>query len=331
MNVMHPIEAPIIDSLAVRVVVDSRYERFLPKAEHPFVRIDHVGSIPGHHRSTFACEWGLSLHLVTEASGIRARYLLDFGYTPEVLIRNFELLGLEPKRLDALILSHGHRDHFGGLEQFVGVFQSDFQPDVNLVVGGETVFREKWIRGAGGEILSWGSVNRAAIEACNVPALCCHKPHVMSGAFTTGYIERQTFETVSGGSMVEDYDHFSEQENAGKLVFDDHPDEHAACFILKDRGLVVITACGHVGLINTVKAAMAVSNVQKLHAVVGGFHLGTAPDDYIEHTIDALEDLQPDVVIPMHCSGERFITGMRRRMPEQLVTSNVGTQFTFGA
>jgi 7,8-dihydropterin-6-yl-methyl-4-(beta-D-ribofuranosyl)aminobenzene 5'-phosphate synthase len=70
--------------------------------------------------------------------------------------------------------------------------------------------------------------------------------------------------------------------------------------------------------------------VAKLHAVIGGFHLVTAPQDYIDHTVSELEALAPDVVVPMHCSGADFIETMRRRMPSQLVTTNVGTRFTFG-
>ena len=126
------------------------------------------------------------------------------------------------------------------------------------------------------------------------------------------------------------YDHFTAAERAGKLVKDEHPDEHATCAIIKGRGLVVITSCGHVGLINTIKAAMSVSGVDKLHAVLGGFHLGPAPLDYVERTVTELEALRPDIVVPMHCSGANFIELMRRRMPDKLVTSNVGTRFTFG-
>jgi hypothetical protein len=68
-------------------------------------------------------------------------------------------------------------------------------------------------------------------------------------------------------------DHFTDAERLGRLVPDQHPDEHATCYIVQGRGLVVISSCGHVGLINTIKAAMAVSGVGKLHAVLGGFHL----------------------------------------------------------
>ena len=165
----------------------------------------------------------------------------------------------------------------------------------------------------------------------------CEAPRALSGAFTTGFIPRQSFERVLENTLVESEadqssspDHFTEAERQGRLVPDQHPDEHATCYVVQGRGLVVISSCGHVGLINTIKAAMAVSGVGKLHAVLGGFHLGPAPQDYVDHTVTELERLSPDVVIPMHCSGAKFIASMQRRMPDRLVAANIGSRFTFG-
>jgi len=75
---------------------------------------------------------------------------------------------------------------------------------------------------------------------------------------------------------------------------------------------------------------MAVSGVGKLHAVLGGFHLGPAPQDYVDHTVRELERLRPDVVISMHCSGAKFVAAMHRVVPDRLVTANIGSCFTFG-
>ena len=75
---------------------------------------------------------------------------------------------------------------------------------------------------------------------------------------------------------------------------------------------------------------MAVSGLGKLHAVLGGFHLGPAPQDYVDHTVTELERLDPDVVIPMHCSGTKFLGAMHRQMPDHLVAANIGSRFTFG-
>ncbi len=332
-----PFEAPTVDHLSVRVVVDSHYERFLPKETHPVVAIEHVGGIPGRQMTTLAGEWGLSLHLESASAGVKAQYLLDFGYTPEILNRNFGLLDIDPDRLNGLILSHGHRDHYGGLEGFVNQHRSKMRDDVSLYVGAENVFRERWVKArkigdadAEPELVSWGALDRTALTAQLVAPVCCDTPHIFDGGFTSGYIQRDSFEEVTGGSMVASGDHFSEPERRGELVRDSHPEEHATCYIVKGRGLVVISSCGHAGIVNSIRTAMAVSNVDKLHAVIGGFHLATSAPDYVDHTIDEHVDLAPDVVIPMHCTGFRFVEAMRRRMPERLVTSNLGSRFTFG-
>ena len=329
--------APIVDSLSVRLLVDSFYDRFIEDAQHPLVKIEHVRHIPGHERSTLAGEWGLSLHLESVQAGGKYRYLLDFGYTSEVLIRNFELLDLDPGRLDGLILSHGHRDHYGGLEGLVGHYRARMRPNLKLFAGGEANFREKWIKRRAAGPVSWGSLDRKTLEDADVGTVCCDVPHALSGAFTTGYIPRQSFERVLENTLVETEadpgpspDHFTEAERLGRLVPDQHPDEHATCYVVRGCGLVVISSCGHVGLINTIKAAMAVSGVDKLHAVLGGFHLGPAPQDYVDHTVTELERLSPDVVIPMHCSGTKFLAAMHRQMPDRLVTANIGSRFTFG-
>ena len=328
-----PFAAPLVERLSVRLLVDSFYDRFIADASHPMVAIEHVRHIPGHERSTFAGEWGLSLHLESDQAGGKSQYLLDFGYTPEVLIRNFALLDLDPGRIDGLILSHGHRDHYGGLEGFVSHYRARMRSHLRLFAGGEANFRERWIKRRDGDPVSWGMLDRRALEAANVGTVCCEAPHALLGAFTTGHIPRQSFERVLENTLVESEDpaeHFTAAERQGRLVPDQHPDEHATCYVVQGRGLVVISSCGHVGLINTIKAAMAVSGVGKLHAVLGGFHLGPAPQDYVDHTVTELERLSPDVVVPMHCSGSKFLTAMQRRMPDRLITANIGSRFTFG-
>jgi 7,8-dihydropterin-6-yl-methyl-4-(beta-D-ribofuranosyl)aminobenzene 5'-phosphate synthase len=334
-----PFAPPVVDSLSVRVVVDSHYERFLPKATHPVVGIEHVGDIRGRQMTTLAGEWGLSLHLESAFRGAKTQYLLDFGYTPEILNRNFDLLGIDASKIHGLILSHGHRDHYGGLVGFVNQHRSRMRDDLALYVGGETIFREKWLpkrnndgqpQRAGDEAVSWGALDRTALTAQNVAPVCCATPLALEGPFTTGEIERTSFEKVTGSTKVRN-EHFTDAEQRGELVLDEHRDELGTCFIVKGRGLVVISSCGHTGIVNTVRTAMKVANVPKLHAVIGGFHLGMAPPEYIGHTVDELAALNPDAIVPMHCTGANFIEAIRRRMPDRVVANNLGSRFTFGA
>jgi 7,8-dihydropterin-6-yl-methyl-4-(beta-D-ribofuranosyl)aminobenzene 5'-phosphate synthase len=336
-NRQAPFAAPEVDHLAVRVVVDSRYENILPKEAHPFVSIEHVGDVPGKLLSTLAAEWGLSLHLESMSGGARAEYLLDFGYTPEIINRNVNLLDIDATKLNGLVLSHGHLDHYGGLDGFLLRHRPGMRDDLSLYIGGEDAFSVRWVEDERFDakegppaMVCWGALTRTLLLAHQTVPICCEKPRRLEGAFTSGYLERNSFEKTTSHTLMENPDHFTEAEREGKLVTDNHPEEHALCYVVRGRGLVVISACGHIGIVNTVKSAMVVSGVSKLHAVIGGFHLAASKQDYIDHTVDAIAELNPDVVLPMHCTGRDFIETMRRRMPDKLIVSNLGSRYTFG-
>lgn len=331
-----PFKAPVVDELSVRVVVDSHYERFLPKVSHPHARIEHVGAIRGRQMTTIAAEWGLSLHLSSVQASARVVYLFDFGYTPEILKRNLNLLDIDPAAIHGLILSHGHRDHFGGLDGFVMQYRSQMRRELVLYAGGETALGENRVHEKDGKARRGGMLSGDSLEAQDVATVYCRRPRALDGAFTSGHIHRQSFE--------EDYRQTTGEDAGGPLVAgtdDDHGrvagrrgdvirEEHAICYIVKGRGLVVIAPCSHAGIINTVKSAMSVANVDKVHAVIGGFHLCLREPEYLRHSLRELDALNPDVIIPMHCTGEPFIQMIHERMPEKLIYSNVGSRFTFG-
>jgi 7,8-dihydropterin-6-yl-methyl-4-(beta-D-ribofuranosyl)aminobenzene 5'-phosphate synthase len=99
---------------------------------------------------------------------------------------------------------------------------------------------------------------------------------------------------------------------------------------VKDRGLVVITSCGHAGVINSVRQVQKATGVQKVHAIVGGFHLAPAPDEIVTRTIDAFRQIDPDYIIPMHCTGINTIMAVHQAMPKKLVMPSTGTRVVFG-
>src|SRR5580692_7333908 len=182
-----PFQAPTVKSLSVRLVVDSYFDQFMPKATHPLCVIEHVSRIRGREQeSTIAGEWGLSLLLESENEAGKGQYLLDFGYTPEILLRNFDLLGIDAEKLDGLILSHSHRDHCGGLVGFVRQHRAAMKTDLKLYTGGDLTFREKWLGSRDSEPTSWGALDGAALAAANVETVCCDHAHELAGPFTSG-------------------------------------------------------------------------------------------------------------------------------------------------
>jgi 7,8-dihydropterin-6-yl-methyl-4-(beta-D-ribofuranosyl)aminobenzene 5'-phosphate synthase len=92
---------------------------------------------------------------------------------------------------------------------------------------------------------------------------------------------------------------------------------------------VVITSCGHAGIINTLKRAQEVTGIQKIYAVLGGFHLAPAPADYLRQVMDELKKFDIAHVMPMHCSGQNFVDLAKTEIPEKLVLCGTGSRFTF--
>ena len=117
----------------------------------------------------------------------------------------------------------------------------------------------------------------------------------------------------------------------GELVPDTFQGEHATAFHVRDRGLVVITSCGHAGVINSVRQVQKATGIDKIHAVVGGFHLAPASDEVVAKTVAAFKTINPDYIIPMHCSGLNTIFAVQRELPAKLVMPSTGTRVLFGA
>ena len=117
----------------------------------------------------------------------------------------------------------------------------------------------------------------------------------------------------------------------GELVSDTFQGEHATAYHVKDRGLVVITSCGHAGVINSTRQVQKATGIQKVHAIVGGFHLAPAPDEIVAKTVAAFKEINPDYIIPMHCTGMNTIIAVHREMPKKLVMPSTGTRVIFGA
>ena len=333
---------PTVDRLAVRVVVDSYQDALVRSGRVGAVEVERFGTVfgPGLGKQILN-EFGLSLHLESQRGSETRGALLDFSYTPTALLNNLDVLKINPAAIDALIVSHGHFDHFGGLVPWLKRDRGKMRGDLPLYVGGENTFCYRWAVPPGGQPLSFGVLDRRDLAATNVRVMLADKPATIAGhGFTTGAIARTSFERVIPNTQVEvgmrdgagcDPSHFTPEERAGKLVFDNHWGEHATCFNVKDRGLVVISSCGHAGLINSIRQAQTVSGIQKVHAAMGGFHLSPAPEPYIAQVIQALKELDVDYVIPMHCSGANFIRIMQRDLPDRFVMSYAGTRFTFGA
>jgi 7,8-dihydropterin-6-yl-methyl-4-(beta-D-ribofuranosyl)aminobenzene 5'-phosphate synthase len=120
------------------------------------------------------------------------------------------------------------------------------------------------------------------------------------------------------------------KRDAAQLA-DDGEHELATCYAVKGLGLVVIASCSHRGVLNSVKRAQSISGIQKVHAVVGGFHLvKPRTEDEARRTVAEFVKINPTYIVPMHCTGEVFIAEALRVMPDKIIRPYVGNRLNFG-
>ena len=334
-------EVPVVDWLGVRIITDTTIVRFVPPETRGSFAIERrAGGDTSPDRppdTTLRGEWGLAMHAESKRGGETRQVMVDFGYTSDVLLNNMALLKVDPAMFDAMVLSHGHYDHFGGLVGFLRAKGSALKKQMPFYVGGEDTFCLR--RDSGG---NYGALDRKAILDADLSLMMAAGPVIVADhGFTTGRIGQHSFEKPLRGTreIVGLFDGFGcrpeempAEKNAGDYIPDDFDHEIATNYLVKDKGLVVLTSCSHRGVINTVRQAMTASGVDKVHAVIGGFHIvPPLGDDYIRGTIAEFKKIDPDYLIVGHCTGDRFYDLAREVLGDKVVHSAVGTRFVFGA
>jgi 7,8-dihydropterin-6-yl-methyl-4-(beta-D-ribofuranosyl)aminobenzene 5'-phosphate synthase len=337
-----PVSVPVVDRLAVRVLVDSYQIAVAPSFKIDNVQVERFGwpLSDAPPDKALVCEFGLSMHVESRKGDQTRNVLVDFGFTSNALNNNLELLSVDPASLDALVLSHGHYDHFGGMAGFLRAAVGKLKPGTPFVIGGEECFcAHQWT--APPAPGNFGALDRSAIEAARLTVVSAEQPALLADhAMITGQVPAVTFEKVlspskmtvgvSGGFGCYP-EKLPEDERQATTIPDKFRHEIATVYNLKGQGLVVLTSCSHRGVVNVVQRAQAVSGVAKVHAIVGGFHLAPFDNDYVHQVIASLKAIDPDYIVPMHCTGEPFWDIARAEMPGKLLRAYTGTRFVFDA
>ena len=188
----------------------------------------------------------------------------------------------------------------------------------------------------------YGALDRKAILDADLALMMAEGPAIIADhGFTTGKIAQVSSEkplqpTKEKVGVVNGFgcfpDKMSPAKNTGAFIPDDFEHEIATNFLVKGKGLIVLTSCSHRGIINAIKQTQAVSGIQKVHAVIGGFHIvPPLKDDYIREVVATLKEISPDYLIPGHCSGDRFYDLARTELGDKVIHSAIGTRFVFTA
>jgi 7,8-dihydropterin-6-yl-methyl-4-(beta-D-ribofuranosyl)aminobenzene 5'-phosphate synthase len=306
-----------VDRLTVTTLVDNVTDLLLVD-EGPATRPPLTLFTSGE---ALLAEHGFSCLVTVEKDGRAVRVLFDAGITPHGLVDNMRRLELSPGEVDIVVLSHGHWDHTTGMDGFIAALGR-----VSLPV---LIHPEFWTRRRlaplGRDPVELPTTSRGALEGAGFEIVEERQPSFLleGSLLVTGEVDRTT-EFEHGFPIHQAFR--DGRWEPDPLILDDQ----ALVARVRGRGLVVLTGCGHSGIVNIVRYARKLTGEDRVHAVIGGFHLGGPLfEKVIAPTCDALAALEPDYLVPCHCTGWRAIHAIAARFPTAFVQNAVGTRFEF--
>ena len=312
---MYPVDLRELERAEVTVLVDNYTDLLLLQSTNVVKRT--LSPPP----QAFLAEHGFSCLIKTSDGSEEHVILMDVGISGTCLLHNAQLLKIDLSKVEALILSHGHFDHCWGLREIL----SKIPRGIPLVFHPDAFLPRRFNLPALKIQVSMPSLDENMLRKAGMEIRKIREDSTLAsgGVLVLGEIERITeFEKGMPGM---------EAEINGAWVADRFPDDRGVAVKVKNKGLVVIGGCSHAGIVNTVKHAQKVTGTPKVHAVLGGFHLtGPMMEPVIGPTMGEMKKINPDYIIPTHCTGWRAINQFAKEMPEQFILNTVGTTYSFG-
>ena len=310
-----PVDLKEADAVEITTVLDNTCDMLL--AGNKTVRRPSLGEKVG--RKVLVAEHGFSAVVKVTAGDTSESLLFDAGLSRNGLMHNLDVLEIKPAEMHAVVLSHGHIDHTNGLAGMLDRLGSRRMP---LLLHPDALLQRKVVLPDGHE-MHLPPPNPRALRHEGVELMEEVGPSSLLGGLVliTGQIHRTTeFET---GFPIH-WARRGKKWEPDPLIHDDQ----ALVVNLKSKGLVVLTGCGHAGAINTVRQARTLTGVERVHAIIGGFHLsGPLFEPIVAPTVAALRELSPELIVPAHCTGWRATHAIAREFPGAFVQNSVGTTF----
>jgi 7,8-dihydropterin-6-yl-methyl-4-(beta-D-ribofuranosyl)aminobenzene 5'-phosphate synthase len=269
-------------------------------------------------------EHGFSALVSVRRGRTTTTLLFDAGLSPDAMVINADRLGLDLSGIQAVVLSHGHFDHAGGLAGLAGRRGTRSLP----MVVHPMIWTRRRMAVPGREPEELPTLSKAALEREGFAVIERREPSLLVDrcVLITGEVDRTT--EFEQGMPLAHQAWTGSEWRPDRLVVDDQ----ALVVHLRGKGLVVLTGCGHAGAVNIVRHAQRLTAVPGLHALLGGLHLsGPAFEPTIGPTVRALSDLAPELLVPGHCTGWRAQHTLAAALPHSWVPGSSGSAFRLSA
>ena len=316
-----------VDGIEIQTLVDNQWDMLLrseERAQRPALAPDGptvVAPIFVDEKlpDYVIAEHGFSALVSVTKAGRKHRVMFDAGLSVGGLAHNLHALQISVADIEAIVMSHGHFDHVGGLN---GLIREGGASRLPMLLHPDFWLKRR-IAIPGQEPFELPVASRSAMAGAGFDLIEGRPPSLlMNGSvLITGEVDRTTefergfpvHQAQRGGAWTPD-----------PLIMDDQ----ALIANVRGKGLVVLTGCGHSGIVNIVRHAQKLTGETRVAAVVGGFHLnGPLFAPIIPATIEALKAIAPSLIVPGHCTGFEAVRGISLAMPEAFVVNSVGTRF----
>ena len=322
-----PIGLEPVDSVELLSLMDNVTDVFMPdqgpaRRAGTAVRATRPAALmaEGWAPDALIAEHGFSMLVTVTKAGRAHRILFDAGTSPDGVIENMRRLDVDPGSIEAVVCSHGHFDHTTGLD---GLIRAVGQASMPVLIHPH-FWRRRRMLIPGADPREVPTTSRQALTGAGFEIIEDRQPSFLldGSVLITGEVPRVTGyepgfppqQAWLGGKWEPD-----------PLVLDDQ----ALIVSVAGKGLVVITGCGHAGVVNICRYASRLTGDQPLYAVIGGFHLqGPVFEPLIPRVLDDLGALNPGVLVPAHCTGWRAGHAMAARFGDAYIPNSVGTRFS---
>ncbi len=319
-----------VDSVTITTLVENVYDVFMPD-QGPAIRWGPAQTRGRKDASIMVdrlvpdqlvAEHGFSV-LIDVVRGRRThRMVFDLGVSPNGMVENMRRLDIDPKDIEVVVCSHGHFDHTAGLEGLAGHLGRANLP----VIIHPDFWNRRRIVLQGRDPLELPTTSRRALEDVGFTIVEAGQPSFLldGSVLVTGEVPRVTdYEPGFPFQQAWRGDHWEPDP----LVLDDQ----AIVMNVRDHGLVVITGCGHAGVVNITRYARILTGESRICGVVGGFHLnGPVFEPLIPRVCADLLEMRPAWIVPGHCTGWRAQHALARAFGDSYIPSCAGTRLQLG-